>query len=102
MLRVWLARVVALFRRSQGRDLDKEIRTQLRMAVDECGRRGMSPGDAPPRRAVELRLATTFRTALATSPCGRRSVRAAWRERATIPAGWCSRDGSASRARCID
>ena len=46
MLRVWLARVVALFRRSQGGDLDEEIRTHLRMAIDENRRRGMSPEDA--------------------------------------------------------
>ena len=46
MLRVWLARVVALFRRSRGEDLDEEIRAHLRMAVDENRRRGMSPKDA--------------------------------------------------------
>ena len=46
MLRVWLARAIAVFRRSPGEDLDEEIRTHLRMAVDENRRRGMSPKDA--------------------------------------------------------
>ena len=32
MLRVWLARVVALFHRSRGEDLDEEIRAHLRRA----------------------------------------------------------------------
>ena len=46
MPRVCLARVVALFRRSRGGDLDEEIRTHMRMAVEENRRRGMSPKDA--------------------------------------------------------
>ena len=46
MMRVWLTRVAALFRRSQDGDLDEEIRTHLRMAVDENRRLGMSQSDA--------------------------------------------------------
>ena len=52
MMRIWLTRVAALFRRSQDGDLDKEIRTHLQMAVDENRRLGMSQSDA--LRAVRL------------------------------------------------